>query len=57
MPAYLTIGSYFLEIAIKMWAKAEGIVIPIKKRIEKKKITDGILIQIYFGHIIHYFWS
>ena len=56
MPAYFTIGSHFLGIAIKMWAKAKGIVMPIKKRKEiKNKIKDGILVPIYFGHIIHYF--
>lgn len=35
--AYLTIGSYFLGIAIKMWAKAKGIVMPFKKRKKKSK--------------------
>lgn len=52
MLAYLTIGSFFLGIAIKMWAKAKR-----DCNAHEKEVKDEILVQIYFRHIIHYFWS
>lgn len=52
MPTYFTIGSYFLGLAIKMGAKAKGIVKVIKKREEKKNQrwdTDPNLFQSYYS--------
>lgn len=55
MPSYFTIGSYFLGIAIKMWAKAKGIVTLIKKRKEKKNQrwdTDPNLFWSYYSLLL-----